>query len=86
MTGGPIEDNGLSDEKTVVMTQLAKERNNMYCREVRDYMRTGDTVLLKRILFRNLVLAPVHANLKLDKARALMMLIESDNSMTMNIY
>lgn len=75
MTGYPNE----QEEK------VAKERHGVYCREVRDFARTGDRNLMKRIIFRNFVLAPTPSTFKFAKARALMMLMASDNSMSMNV-
>jgi len=63
--------------------QLLKERRNTYCRDVRDFMRTGDSVILKRIIFRTFINSPTPEYFKNDKAQAVMLTMASDRSINM---
>ena len=46
-------------------------------------MRTGDQVILKRIVFRNFINTPTPENFKNDKAQAVMMTMAADRSINM---
>jgi len=66
-------------------SKLLKERMNTYCREVTDFMRTGDSLILRRILFRNFIHAPTDDQFLVDKAKAVMLIMSSDQSINMSL-
>lgn len=63
--------------------KLEKERAGNYRREVRDFIRTGDNLILRRVVFRNFIFSPVSPHFTNEKAQAVMMIMASDRTINM---
>ena len=66
------------EEKQLKQEQL--EHQTTLTREIRDYVRTGDPIILRRAVFKLFVHLPITERFKKDKARALMLMMISDGS------
>jgi hypothetical protein len=75
----------VADEREQKKIEVAQEREQNYAREVRDFIRTGDPMILKRIVFRNFIKSPTPAKFKDAKAMAVMMVMAADQSINMNL-
>ena len=65
--------------------KLECEYKNTLSRECNDYIRTGDQIILKRILFKLYATHNGTDKLKREKAHALMMLMVHDNRIISNL-
>lgn len=54
-------------------------------REIRDYMRNGDPVMLRRFLFKMFVHHPTPATFQQQKANTVLMLMMHDSDMSSHI-
>jgi hypothetical protein len=62
--------------------KLEREYNNTIRREIYDYLRNGDQVILKRILFKTYVKQHVPPRFKINKACSVIMMIMSDEQVS----
>jgi hypothetical protein len=59
-----------------------EEYKNTLAKEVRDFMRNGDPVILKRVLFKMFVNYPIPQPFKQYKANAVMLLMLNDTEIS----
>lgn len=65
--------------------KFAREYKNTLSKEVRDYIRTGDSVILKRVLFKLFINQTVPERFKQDKAHAVMMMMIDDSNVSSTV-
>jgi len=75
------DDDDLKEHKT----RQEEEYRNTLTREIRDYMRNGDPVILKRTLFKMFVHHPTPTKFQQQKANTVLMLMMHDSDMSSHI-
>jgi hypothetical protein len=65
--------------------KLEEEYQNTLSKEIRDYIRNGDVIILRRVLFKMFVNQPVPSCLQREKARAVLCMLGSDSDISSTI-
>jgi len=74
-----------TDTHTECEKKLEREYKNTISKEVRDYIRTGDSIILKRVLFKLFINQTVPERFKQDKAHAVMMMMIDDSNVSSTV-
>lgn len=62
-----------------------EEYRHTLSKEIKDYMRNGDQVILKRVLFKMFVNHPTPSHMLQPKANTIMMLMLNDSSFSSTV-
>lgn len=74
MTQKQTEESQINDQ------QMQREYRLSLSKETRDFMRNGDIIILKRILFKMFTHLPVNERFKQEKAKTLLLLLIGNNN------
>ena len=62
-----------------------EEYRHTLSKEIKDYMRNGDQIILKRVLFKMFVNYPTPSHMRQPKANTIMMLMLNDSSFSSTV-
>ena len=65
--------------------KLEEEYQNTLSKEIRDYIRNGDMIILRRVLFKLFVNHPVPPSLQREKARVVSCMLGNDSDISSTI-